>query len=147
MWLLGRVIPYLIGENIPEGDINWKNYLQLLEIVDLLMAPEISEDEVGELTLLISQHDTLFSHLYTSSSVLPKHIPFYGAYAPSYPQVSVCVCVCVFVHVCTCMYMCTCMCVRVFVCVFVLCRCIICLCVYVYIYSRTPVIRPAWDQA
>ena len=73
MWLLGRVIPYLIGENIPEGDINWKNYLQLLEIVDLLMAPEISEDEVGELTLLISQHHTLFSHLYTSSSVLPKH--------------------------------------------------------------------------
>ena len=65
--------PYLIGANVPEGDVNWKNYLQLLEIVDLLMAPEISEDEVGELTLLISQHHTLFSRLYTSSSVLPKH--------------------------------------------------------------------------
>ena len=56
MWLLGRVIPYLIGGSVPEGDVNWKNYLQLLEIVDLLLAPEISEDEVGELGILISQH-------------------------------------------------------------------------------------------
>lgn len=73
MWLLGRVIPYLIGGSVPEGDVNWKNYLQLLEIVDLLLAPEISEDEVGELGVLISQHHTLFSQLYSSASVLPKH--------------------------------------------------------------------------
>ena len=53
MWLLGRVIPYLIGENMPR-DINWKNNFQLLEIVDLLMAPEIPEDEVGELSLNIT---------------------------------------------------------------------------------------------
>ena len=91
MWLLGRVIPYLIGENVP--DVNWKNYLQFLEIVDLLMAPEISEDKVGELTLLISQHHTLFSRLYTSSSVLPKY--HFMVHMPH--LILKCVCVCGFV--------------------------------------------------
>ena len=73
MWLLGRVIPYLFGDDIPEGDENWNNYLQLLEIVDMLMAPEISEDEVAELSILIQQHHFAFKQLYTASSVLPKH--------------------------------------------------------------------------
>lgn len=73
MWLLGRVLPYLIGDQIPEGDEHWKNFLQLLEIVDLLLAPEISDDEVAELSLLIRQHHTLFCQLYTDSNVLPKH--------------------------------------------------------------------------
>ena len=73
MWLLGRVIPYLFGEDVPEGDENWNNYLQLLEIVDILMAPEISEDEVAELSLLIQQHHFVFKKLYTASCVLPKH--------------------------------------------------------------------------
>ena len=73
MWLLGRVIPYLVGEDVPEGDDKWKNYVQLLEIVDLLMAPAISEDEVAELGVLICQHHTFFAQLYGNSSVLPKH--------------------------------------------------------------------------
>ena len=75
MWLLGRVIPYLVGEDVPEGDNKWKNYVQLLEIVDLLMAPAISEDEVAELGVLICQHYTFkfFAQLYGNSSVLPKH--------------------------------------------------------------------------
>lgn len=73
MWLLGRFIPFLIGKEIPEGDDNWMNYLQLLEVVDYLMAPEITEDEVAELGVLVHQHHTLFSTLYTSASVLPKH--------------------------------------------------------------------------
>ena len=53
MWLLGRVIPFLV-EDIPEEDEKWKNYVQLMEIVDLLMAPAISEYEVAELGVLIS---------------------------------------------------------------------------------------------
>ena len=73
MWLLGRVIPFLVGEDVPEEDEKWKNYVQLMEIVDLLMAPAISEDEVAELGVLIHQHHTLFAQLYGNSSVLPKH--------------------------------------------------------------------------
>ena len=73
MWLLGRVLPYLVGGYIPIDDPNWQNYLQLLNIVDLLMAPEISEDEVGELTVLIQEHHVKFVQLYSNSSIIPKH--------------------------------------------------------------------------
>ena len=58
---------------MPEDDSNWLNYCQMLNIVDLLMAPEITEDEVGELTVLIQEHHTEFVQLYSSDSVIPKH--------------------------------------------------------------------------
>ena len=61
MWLLGRMIPFLIGEDIPEEDANWIYYVQLLEITDLLMAPEIAEDEVAELGVLIYDHHAKFA--------------------------------------------------------------------------------------
>ena len=67
-----RLLPYLIGNNIPHDDKHWQNYLQMLEIVDHLLAPEITEDEVGHLTVLI-QHHINYSQLYSSSMVMPKH--------------------------------------------------------------------------
>ena len=63
----------MIGAHVPEDDSNWLNYCQMLNIVDLLMAPEISEDEVGELTVLIQEHHTEFVQLYSSDLVIPKH--------------------------------------------------------------------------
>ena len=37
------------------------------------MAPEISEDEVGELTVLIQEHHVKFVQLYSNFSIIPKH--------------------------------------------------------------------------
>ena len=73
MWLLGRLLPYMIGAHVPEDDPNWLNYCLMLSIVDLLMAPVITEDEVGELTVLIQEHHTEFVQLYSADSVIPKH--------------------------------------------------------------------------
>ena len=73
MWLLGRVLPYMIGEYIPPTDEHWQNYLQLLDIVDLLFAPSITEDEVGYLSVLIDEHHQTFVSLYSNSKLLPKH--------------------------------------------------------------------------
>ena len=73
MWLLGRVLPYLISGHVPMDDTHWQNYPQLLHIIDLFMAQEISVDEVGELTVLIQEHHAMFVRLYLSSSVIPKH--------------------------------------------------------------------------
>ena len=70
MWFLGRVIPFLV---VPEEDENWKNYIQLLEIV---MAPAISEDEVAELGVLIHQVQ------YASQT------SFYDSYATPHFEVS-----------------------------------------------------------
>ena len=73
MWLLGRVLPYLVRGYVPVNDPNGQNYLQLLNIVDLLVAPEISENKVGELTVLIQEHHVKFVQLYSNSSIIPKH--------------------------------------------------------------------------
>jgi hypothetical protein len=73
MWLLGRILPYMIGEHIPLTDEHWQNYLQLLQIVDLLFAPFISEDEVGYLSVLITEHHRKFVSLYSNAMLLPKH--------------------------------------------------------------------------
>ena len=42
MWLLGRVLPYMIGAHVPEDDSNWQ------------------------------EHDTEFVQLYSSDSVIPS---------------------------------------------------------------------------
>lgn len=60
MALLGRLLPFMVAEYVPVGDEFWANYLVLLHVVDLLMAPEISEDEVGYLDLMIKEHHTTF---------------------------------------------------------------------------------------
>ena len=72
MWFLGRILPYMI-EHIPLEDEHWQNYLKLLEILDLLFAPSISEDEVGYLSVLITEHHQKFVSLYSYSMLLPKH--------------------------------------------------------------------------
>ena len=46
MWLLGRLLPRMVGHLVPTNDEHWLNFLDLLEIVDLLLAPELTEDEV-----------------------------------------------------------------------------------------------------
>lgn len=72
MWLLGRLLPMMVGQHIPEGDEFWENYLLMLSITDLLLAPKITEDEVAYLQILISQHHTAFAELYPDASVIPK---------------------------------------------------------------------------
>ena len=46
MWCLCRFLPLMIGDNIPETDIRWQNFLQLLEIIDLLFGPVLSQDDM-----------------------------------------------------------------------------------------------------
>ena len=72
MWLLGRVLPLMVGDKVPSGDEFWINYLDLLEIVDILMAPELTEDDVANLATLISDHCQQFKLLYPNASITPK---------------------------------------------------------------------------
>lgn len=72
MWTLGRLFPFMVGEYIPEDDEYWLNYLLMLQITDYLLAPEITEDEVAELKVLIEEHHLAFTQLYPEASVIPK---------------------------------------------------------------------------
>ena len=73
MWLLGRVLPYMIGEYVPPTGEHWQNYLQLLEIVDILFSPSITENDIGYLSVLITEHHQTFASLYSNTQLLPKH--------------------------------------------------------------------------
>ena len=72
MWLLGMVLPLMVGDKVPSGDEFWINYLDLLEIADILMAPELTEDDVVNLVTLISDHHQQFKLLYPNNSIIPK---------------------------------------------------------------------------
>ena len=72
MWLLGRLLPFLLGEYVPEDDQHWKNYILMLSISGLLLAPVITKDEVGYLGMLLIEHHHTFVQLYPNESVLPK---------------------------------------------------------------------------
>lgn len=72
MWLLGRTLTIVIGDLVPEDDERWMNYLLLMEIVDRLFSPQISEDSVSYLGALISDHHNAFTLLYPDESVIPK---------------------------------------------------------------------------
>ena len=46
MWLLARLLPIMIGSKVQDDDERWGDLVLLLEIADVLMALEITEDEV-----------------------------------------------------------------------------------------------------
>lgn len=70
MWLLGRILPIVIGDLVPEDD-KWQNFLTMMRIVDLLFCSKTTADHVGYLSRLISEHHHNFVQLYTAS-VIPK---------------------------------------------------------------------------
>ena len=72
MWTLGRLLPVMIGEHLPVGEKNWNNFILLLHIVDTLLAPKVSRDEVAYLKTMIEEHHSSFVRLYPEASVIPK---------------------------------------------------------------------------
>lgn len=72
MWLLGWILPLVIGEYVPKNDEHWRLYLQMMDIVDVLFAPSTSDDYAAYVTTLISDHHHDFCRLYPLSSIIPK---------------------------------------------------------------------------
>ena len=56
MWLLGRILPLLIADYVPDDDEHWLLYLQMMEIVDLLFSPKLTADHAAYLSALINDH-------------------------------------------------------------------------------------------
>ena len=61
----------MVGHKVPE-DGYFQNFLDLLAILDLLLAPEITEDLVAHLSVLTSDHHQHFKELYPHVSIIPK---------------------------------------------------------------------------
>lgn len=80
MWLLGRILPLIIGDYVPDDDEHWENFLLLMEITDHLFAPCVTSDQASYLACLINDHHEAFKELYPSNNIIPKqhfmlHVP------------------------------------------------------------------------
>jgi hypothetical protein len=82
MWTLLRLLPLIIGREVPEEDPHWENFLILITILDYLMAPIISQDHIAFIRCLIDDHHIEFSKLYPNCSITPKF--HYMVHYPEY---------------------------------------------------------------
>ena len=79
MWLLGRLLPLMVGSYVPEDDAHWICFLNSLRILCIATAFEITEDAIAVLSMLIEDYLHQFNELYPNS-VTPKmhyllHLP------------------------------------------------------------------------
>ena len=56
MWCLARLLPFMIGQLVPEDDQHWHNFLLILTIIDYAFAPVISPNEVAFLNSVKEEH-------------------------------------------------------------------------------------------
>lgn len=72
MWCLGRFLPLLIGDYVPHDDEHWALYNQLLQIMDIVLAPLVTRNQLGYLQVIINDHHESFKLLYPEASIIPK---------------------------------------------------------------------------
>ena len=72
MLVLVRIMPFLIGNKIQEGEDHWLCFVLLRKILDIVLCPNVSSNLCSSLKLLIKEHHTLFVRLYGANAMIPK---------------------------------------------------------------------------
>ncbi|KAL3972940.1 RAD51-associated protein 1 [Sarotherodon galilaeus] len=72
-WCLLRNVPLMFGDLVQVGDSYWHLLLLLLQIVNIVFSPVLSEGMTIYLKHLIIDHHKLFKQLFPTLSLLPKH--------------------------------------------------------------------------
>ena len=70
MWLLGSLLPLIIGDLVPNDDEYWDLFLQMMEIVDVLFSSNTAEDHAGYVAVLINDHHKDFCRLYHDHNII-----------------------------------------------------------------------------
>ena len=73
MLLLLHILPFLIGSKVPESDCNWKCFLLLRKIVEIVFCPVVNQCMADSLKILIIEHHRAFASLYPSSFIPKMH--------------------------------------------------------------------------
>ncbi len=73
MWCLVRYLPLLIGDLVPEDNEHLELIILLLECMDFIFSPEVTEDETFFLKQLIKDHHNYFLTMYPTRTLKPKH--------------------------------------------------------------------------
>jgi len=73
MWLLGRMLPLMVGRYVPEDDLHWKSYLDLLRILTLATAVEVTQETISLMSMLVENYLTRYNTLYPNSMTPKLH--------------------------------------------------------------------------
>jgi len=72
MWCLGRCLPILLGDLIPEEHPYWNNFLLLLDIVNELFAPVTHPHRADYLSIIVGEFLEDFKEFYPNRPLTPK---------------------------------------------------------------------------
>ena len=72
MWCFIRIMPFLVGHFIPEGNAHWDLFLHVLDMVECICAPAVAEGGIGYMRGVIEDCLDLFKELYPEHVTLPK---------------------------------------------------------------------------
>lgn len=80
MWPCGRLLPLMVGDCIPEKDCHWQCFVNLLRILCVGTAVEITPEAIDILQILIDDYLWQFNRLKPSSMTHKMH---YSLHFPS----------------------------------------------------------------
>ena len=80
MWCLARLVPLMLGNDVPLSDKHRECFLLMLTIIDYVFAPVTSIEIIPYLQQLIKEHHEMFKEVYPTSPIIPKmhymiHLP------------------------------------------------------------------------
>jgi len=70
LWVLLRILPYVIGDLVNEEDNVWEVYLLLWQICDIVFAPSVHQSWLSTLQQLIAEHNRLLVDTYDGASAM-----------------------------------------------------------------------------
>lgn len=70
---LVKILPFLVGADIPEDDDLWHLYLLIRDIIDLVFADTCTAGDSVYLKCKIEDHNSLFRIVFPQRNLLPKH--------------------------------------------------------------------------
>ena len=72
-WSLLRLLPLMIGHNIPEGDQAWEILMILKDIVEMVVSSHFTDELIHFLECKISEHRELLQQTFPTYKLRPKH--------------------------------------------------------------------------
>lgn len=56
MWLLGRLLPLMVGQYVPDDDPHWMCFMELLSILVQSTAVEVTGDSIADLRMVFESY-------------------------------------------------------------------------------------------
>lgn len=72
-WSLLRLLPLMIGRNVPEGDPSWEILMLLKDMLELVMSSCFTEELIHFLECKISEHREVLQKTFPNYRLRPKH--------------------------------------------------------------------------